>query len=92
MNKVDKEIEQLRARLSELQRSKHRTKLQAKPKSTKPKGRPRIDAAIITRARLLAMDYPIPDVALTLGIGLKTLYRYGIKRYKLDAEKARMMR
>lgn len=86
MNEFDKEMARLRHRLSELQRRKTKPKRQ-KVKSTRPKGRPRIDSERIELAKELAQTRPLPLVALKLNIGLKTLYRYGIKRKILDAEK-----
>lgn len=86
MTKIDKEIAYLRKRLDEMQRHKAKLK-RPKVKSTRPQGRPRLDEKIIERAKELAQTRPLPLVALNLEIALATLYRYGIKRKILNAEK-----
>jgi hypothetical protein len=85
---LDKEILEARRKLTDLQEQKRKKHRKSKPKSDRGRGRPKTDARVIAKARILARDFPIPDVALTLGVGLQTLYDHGIKRYRLDAEAA----
>ena len=87
MNNSDREIAGLRRRLSELQRQKTKLKRPKKQKSTRPIGRPRIDSEKIQIAKELAQTRPLPLVAVKLNIALATLYRYGIKRKILNAER-----
>jgi hypothetical protein len=85
---LETEITKATKYLENLQRQKAKLKKPPKPKSDIPRGRPRVDPMKIKLARELAKKYPLPDVALSVGIGLKTLYRYNIKRFVLDMEMA----
>ncbi|MET0753944.1 MAG: helix-turn-helix domain-containing protein [Pyrinomonadaceae bacterium] len=87
MDKLDKEITEIRKRLIEMQRLKAKRKPPKKVQSSRPRGRPQIDETILRRAKELAKGSPIPDVALKLSVSKSTLYRYGIKRKILNAEK-----
>lgn len=88
MTNEEREIHELRKRLESLQRSKRERSKKPAKVSTAPKGRPSIPQADIKRARDLAKDFPIPDVALVTGISMTSLYRNGVKRKELDKEKA----
>lgn len=83
---LDEKIRELRAELSALQASKRRRVKAAVKKSTRRRGRPSVPAATLHLAKQLAFEFPIPDVARKLNIGLSTLYDHGIKRYRLNAE------
>ncbi len=85
MTSLGKQIEAKRAELRELNRQKREALnlAQRTPKIARKRGRKAMSAEIIKKAELLAYDNPIPTVALKLGAGLTTLYKYGIKRYIL---------
>ncbi len=83
---LDKRIRDLRAELSALQATKRRRAKAAAKTTTRRRGRPSVPAATLHLAKQLAFDFPIPDVARKLNIGLSTLYDHGIKRYRLNAE------
>jgi hypothetical protein len=84
---LDTEILLLRSRLERLQTLKRKTNKRTPPKkSERKRGRPPVCQVKLARARELAKDHPIPDVAEVVGISLRSLYDYGIKRYKLNAE------
>ena len=57
-------------------------------KSERGRGRQPLDDALIARAREKAKSKPLKDVALSLGISLRSMYNKGISRKALDAEKA----
>jgi len=84
---LDKQIADLRQRLNRLHEQKRKRK--RRKKSERPRGRPPIEPARIKLAKDLAREYPIVDVALVTEMSVRTLYKYGIKRYKLNAEAER---
>ena len=87
MNNLDKEFIDMQRRLTEMQRLKVKAKSPKKVKSLRPVGRPRVNEKKIQRAKELAKDFPIADVALKVSISVSTLYRHGINRKILNAEK-----
>ena len=90
MNDLDEEIAFWKERLKDLQRQKAKLKKPKPDKPRKPRGRPRIDGNIIAKAKELGQKMPLPTVALRLDVSLSTLYRNGIKREILNAEKDSM--
>jgi hypothetical protein len=63
---LDKEILEARRKLTDLQEQKRKKHRKSKPKSDRGRGRPKTDARVIAKARILARDFPITDdVALT---------------------------
>ena len=80
--KSQKKIAQLKQRQREMDLRKKKTKSKTPGKS----GRPAIDDTLILRAIKLAEDKPLTDVALRLGVSLRTLYNKGISRRMLEAK------
>lgn len=87
MNNLDEEIAYWTERLENLQRQKAKLKKPKPEKPIRPRGRPRMDADIIAKAKELGRNMPLPMVALKLDVSMATLYRYQIKRKILNAEK-----
>lgn len=89
MTKLDRQILEKLEEIRELNRQKGERDLQAKleKKVALPKGRPKLKAELIEAAREMAKTKPIADVSLSLGVSRSTLYRHGISRKAIDAEK-----
>ena len=58
-------------------------------KSERGRGRQPLDDALVAQAREKARNKPLKDVALSLGIALRSMYNKGISRKALDKEKAK---
>lgn len=90
MNRIEKQLRKTQARIAKLKRKQREAaavRKRNKPvKTRKRSGRPRIDETLIVRAIKLAETRSLPDVALSLGISLKTLANYGVTRKALEAE------
>lgn len=88
MTKLERLILKKREEIRELNRQKLERDLQAKleKKVSLPKGRPKLKAELIERARELAQTKPIADVSLSLEVSRSSLYRYGISRRAMNAE------
>jgi DNA invertase Pin-like site-specific DNA recombinase len=82
------ELAAMRKRIEEIQRNRRKRKRTPKAPGTPGRGRPKIDPKRVARAKILAKDFSIPDVALVTGVSMSTMYRKGIKRYRLDREAA----
>ncbi len=91
---LDKQIECKKRELSELRQKRRELKIAEirKNKKPKPRGRPRISEDLLIEAVELAKTRTLPHVALKMGISLKTLYRYNIKRYVLNGETRRQVK
>ncbi len=82
---LDEQIRIAERKLSELKRQRRELKQLAK-KSLRGRGREPLPDELIEKARELAQTKPLKDVALRLGIGLRSLYNKGISRRAIDAE------
>lgn len=88
ITELDRRIEETIALLKELRAERRESKRLAK-KSLRGRGRLPLDDDLITQARKKARNKPLKDVALSLGISLRSLYnKKGISRKAIDAEKA----
>jgi hypothetical protein len=91
---IDKFSRAIQKRQNEIKQIRHLRELDKKKNRPVKKairtGRPRIDENLIKKAKNLGKDHYLPDVALSLGLSLRTLYNYGITRENLnrEAEKA----
>ena len=91
MTSDDREMAELRRRLAELQRRKAK-KRPKRAVSIRPRGRPRVPDERVENAKTLASEgNSIPDVALVTNISTATLWRRGIRRYRLNREKKDQM-
>jgi ABC-type Fe3+/spermidine/putrescine transport system ATPase subunit len=77
---LDKEEAELRRQLQALLALKRRLTKKERPRSGKGRGRPRVSSELIEKARILAIDLPLSDVALRIGICKSTMRNYGINR------------
>ena len=82
---LDEQIRIAERKLSELKRQRREIKRLAK-KSLRGRGREPLPDELVERARELTRTKPLLDVALRLGISLRSLYNKGISRQALDAE------
>lgn len=90
MTELDQRIQENIALLKELRAEQREQKRLAK-NSGRGRGRLPLDDALIAQAREKARNKPLKDVALSLGISLRSLYNKGISRKALDAEKAKQL-
>lgn len=86
MTELDQRIEETIALLKELRAEQRESKRLAN-KSKCGRGRLPLDDALIAQAREKVRNKPLKDVALSLGISLRSLYNKGISRKAIDAEK-----
>ncbi len=80
------EIEQAKRNLAELKRRYREEQKAETRKSRKLSGRKQLPTALIERAKELAKTKTLTDVALRLGISLRSLYNKGISRKAINAE------
>ena len=89
MDRIQKQILKSQNKIAQLkakQRDRDLKKKKIKSKTPGKSGRPAIDDELILRAIKLAEDKPLTDVALRLGVSLRTLYNKGISRRMLEAK------
>lgn len=85
--------EKLIAKANKLADQLQRVRKQLRPrrqrvKSDRPRGRPAADKDKLAIAKdLVGRDFPITDVALKVGIGVRTMYDHGISRKQVEKEK-----
>lgn len=85
---LDRRIKENVALLKELKAEQREEKRLAN-KSERRAGRQPLDDALVAIAREKARNKPLLDVALSLGISLRSMYNKGISRKALDKEKAK---
>lgn len=86
MTRIERQIQKRIDELKELRQKAKEQKQLKKVKSTKPKGRPKVETQKLQEAKLLALDNPLTWVSFKLNISLSTLYRNGISREALNRE------
>ena len=88
MTRIEKQLEKARLKYKKLLEEKAEQKrLKAlERKIPKKRGRKPLDEKIIEKAKEMARDKFLPDVALSLGVALRSLYNHGISRAKLNKE------
>ncbi len=84
------QIEQVKREIAELKKI-HREEIRAearknRKKNRKKPGRKSLPTELLERVRKMARVKTLPDTALSLGVGLASLYNYGISRKSIDAE------
>lgn len=84
---LNRRIKENVALLKELKAEQREEKRLAN-KSERGRGRPPLDDALVAIAREKARNKPLKDVALSLGISLRSMYSKSISRKALDKEKA----
>ena len=85
MTKLQQRIIQTDELLKKL-RAEERERKRIAKLSDRGRGREPIPAYLIEKARTMAQNKPLRDVALSLGISLRTLYNYKISREALNNE------
>ncbi|MDQ2747819.1 MAG: hypothetical protein M3T96_11240 [Acidobacteriota bacterium] len=86
MTRIEKQILKSQIRIAKLKAKAQKIKQReaSKPeKAARPRGRPKLNPALIERAKELARNKPIADVAFKLGVSCRSLYNYGISRAAL---------
>lgn len=85
---LQRQLTQQREKIRELNRQKRELNLREKleKKIALPSGRPKLKTELIERAREMAKTKPLADVALSLDVSCRSLYRHGISRRAINAE------
>ena len=86
ITQLESKIKQDKSKLTEYKRLRDEERKAEAKKNRKPPGRKPLDAELIERAKELAKTKTLPDVALRLGIALRSLYNNGISRKSINAE------
>lgn len=90
MTKIDEKIELKKRQLKQLMEKKQQVELEKKRKAKKnsrPRGRPQLEKDLLEKARKMAETRTLPETAFRLGISRSTLYKKGISRKNINAEK-----
>ena len=90
VTKLEEAILETRRKIAESNQRKREEKATEKEKlklSARPKGRPKLDAGLIKRAKKLAQTKPLSEVALILDVAVSSLYNNGISRKLIKEEK-----
>lgn len=86
---AEREIKKLQIELAEMKRIRREDLKAEARKNRKKPGRKPLDKELIEIAREKAKTKSLTDVALSLGISIRSLYNKGISRASIEAEKTK---
>ncbi len=88
MNALDAQIIKYQETLSKLREQRRQEKLRKAKEANppKPRGRPRISEDKLINVVKLAETKTLTAAAMKAGVGLTTLYKYGISRARLEGK------